>query len=148
MTAPVISVTEDQTLKDLTELLAKHKFSGVPVVDANNTVVGIISNTDIVCYSQQVNVIPFTDLSGWISPHTDIADMASLRQGIDLLGKTRVSQVMTKKVHTVVEDSTAEEIARLMCRRNINRVPVVDRQGKLVGIVTRADLVKNMADGN
>jgi CBS domain-containing protein len=145
MTAPVISVTEDQTLKDVIELLAKHKFSGVPVVNADNIVVGILSDTDIVRYSHQVSVIPFADLSGWISPYTDIADMASLRQGIDMLSKTTVSQVMTKKVHTASVDTAVVDIARMMSRRNINRVPVLDQQGKLAGIVTRADVVRNMA---
>lgn len=145
MTAPVISVRKDQTVKDVIELLAKHKFSGVPVVDDNNLVVGILSDTDIVRYSHQVNVIPFSDLSGWISPHADLQDIASLRKGIDMLSTTRVSQVMTKKIYTAREDTDTAEIAKMMSRRNINRVPIVDDAGRLVGIVTRADLVAKMA---
>jgi CBS domain-containing protein len=146
MATPVVSVSKEQTLKDVIELLAKHRFSGVPVVDDGGVVVGILSDTDIVRYSHRTNVIPFSDLSGWISPYTDISDLASLRKGIDLLSKTRVSQVMTKKVYTAFPDTTVPEIARMMSRRNINRVPVVDGEGKLLGIVTRADLVRNMSD--
>ena len=65
MTTPAVSVTERQTIKDVIELLAKNNFSGT-VVDDNNIVVGILSNTDIIRYSQQVSVVPFADLSGWI----------------------------------------------------------------------------------
>jgi CBS domain-containing protein len=145
MTTPVLSITEDQSIKEVIDLLAANKFSGVPVVDSSNTVVGIISDTDIVRYSHQLSVIPFTDLSGWISPYADISDLASLRKGIDLLTTTKVAQVMTKKVLTAGEDTDISEIAKLMSRRKINRVPIVDRDGKLVGIITRADLVNNMA---
>ncbi len=145
MTTPVVSVTEEQTIKEVVDLLAKNHLSGLPVVDDANNVVGIISDTDIVRYSHQVNVVPFTDLSGWISPYADISDLASLRKGIDQLATTKVSRVMTKKVFTAREDTPTTEIAKLMTRRKINRVPIVDAAGKLIGIVTRADLVQNMA---
>ncbi len=145
MNAPVISISKDQSIKELIDLLAANRFSGVPVVDSSNKVVGIISDTDIVRYSHQVSVIPFTDLSGWISPYADISDLASLRKGIDLLATTKVAQVMTKKVFTTGEDTDVVEIAKLMSRRKINRVPIVDQDEKLIGIITRADLVNNMA---
>lgn len=145
MTTSVISANEEQTLKEVIELLAKHKYSGLPVVDSDNRVVGIISETDIVSYSHKVSVIPFADLSGWISPYTDVADMASLRKGVELLTRTKVGQVMTRKVYTVTADTDAHDVAVLMSRRNINRVPVVDKDGKLLGIVTRADMVRKLA---
>lgn len=145
MNTPVISISADQSIKEVIDLLTANKFSGVPVVDSSNKVVGVISDTDIVRYSHQLSVIPFTDLSGWISPYADISDLASLRKGIDLLATTKVAQVMTKKVFTAGEDTEVSEIAKLMSRRKINRVPIVNQDGELVGIVTRADLVSNMA---
>lgn len=146
MTKPVISVSEDQNLKEVLELLAKHSFSGVPVVDQDNKVIGIISDTDIIRYSQQVSVIPLSNLSGWISPYAEISDLASLQKGFNLLHKTSVGKVMTKKVYTIEENAAANEVAKLMNRRKINRIPIVDNSGKLVGIVTRADMVLCMAN--
>lgn len=145
MSAPAISVNENQTLQEVLELLAKHRFSGAPVVDAENRVIGVISDTDIIRYSHQINVIPLSNLSGWISPYADISDLASIRKGYELLTKTKTSQVMTKKVYTVNEDAEANEVAQLMNRRKINRVPVINSEGKLVGIITRADMVQCMA---
>jgi len=145
MSAPAISVNENQTLQEVLELLAKHRFSGVPVVDAESKVIGVISDTDIIRYSHQINVIPLSNLSGWISPYADISDLASIRKGFELLTKTKTSQVMTKKVYTVNEDAEANEVAQLMNRRKINRIPVVNSEGKLVGIITRADMVQCMA---
>jgi CBS domain-containing protein len=146
MTAPVTSATEDQSLKEVLELLAKERFSGVPVVDKDGKAVGVISDTDIIRYSQQLSVIPLSNLSGWISPYAEISDLASMRKGVDLLHKTTVSQVMTKKIYTILQDASASDVAKLMNRRKINRVPVVDENGKLVGIITRADIVQCMAN--
>lgn len=145
MTAPAISVTEDQTLREVIALLAEHRYSGFPVVDADSIVIGIISDTDIIRYSHSISVIPHASSSFWVSPYTEVSDVASLRKGYELLNKTTVGQVMTKKVYTVTEDTPAPEVAKLMNRRKINRVPVVDSSGKLVGIVTRADMVQCMA---
>ena len=145
MSKPAISVDENQTLQEVLELLAKHRFSGVPVVDAEDKVIGIISDTDIIRYSQQISVIPLSNLSGWISPYADITDLASVRKGFEMLTKTKVSQVMTKKAYTITADADVTEVAQLMNRRKINRVPVVADNGKLIGIVTRGDMVQCMA---
>lgn len=145
MISPVISIREHQTLQEVVELLAKNRLSGLPVVDEEGKVKGIISDTDIVRYSQQISVVPLANLSGWISPHADVSDLVSMRKGIDTLHRTTVEQVMTKKVYTAKEDEPITEVAALMNRRRINRVPIVDDEGKLVGIITRADMVQCMA---
>lgn len=145
MSAPAISVTENHTLQEVLGLMAENNFSGLPIVDSDNKVIGIISNTDIIRYSQQSSVIPLSNLSGWISPYANITDLASVRKGFEMLNKTKAGQIMTKKVYTVSPDTDATEIAQLMNQRKVNRVPVVDSDGKLVGIVTRGNMVQCMA---
>lgn len=146
MTSPSLSVTEDQTVKEVLGLLAEKRISGFPVVDQENKIIGIISDTDIIRYSHTINVIPLSNLSGWISPYADISDLASMRKGFDMLHTTRVGQIMTRKVFTINEDAPATEVALLMNRRKINRVPIVDSDDKLVGIVTRSDMVQCMVN--
>ncbi|HOB28512.1 MAG: CBS domain-containing protein [Dethiobacteria bacterium] len=148
MTTDVISINKKQTLQEAASLMAEHGISGLPVTDAEGVLIGIISNTDIIDYAHKVNVVPLFDLSGWVSPHTEIKDLASIRRGIDLLAKTTVGQLMKKKVYTAREDTGLFELARLMSRRQVNRVPIVDRENKLIGIVTRNDLVQNIARSN
>lgn len=145
MTTDVIHVTGDKTLQEAIDLMARHNISGLPVTDSQNLLTGIISNTDIIRYSQKVNVVPLFDPSGWVSPHSDISDLTSLRRGIDLLAKTAVSKLMKKKVYTAGEESTLIDLAGLMSRRQVNRIPIVDREGRLTGIVTRADMVRSIA---
>ncbi|MFO7951394.1 MAG: CBS domain-containing protein [Bacillota bacterium] len=146
MSSPTVSVKEEQTLKEAIKLLADYKISGLPVVDDSGKIIGIISDTDIIRYSQKINVVPTTKLSGWISPYTDVSELATFRSGIETLHQTEVREVMTKKVYTATEDTSATDIARLMNRRKVNRIPVINGKGELVGIVTRADLVQCMAN--
>ncbi len=146
MSSPTISASKEQTVKEALDLLAKHSISGLPVVDENDKVVGIISDTDIIRFSQQKSIVPHTGSSFWISPYSEIEELASVRSGFELLHKTQLENVMTKKVYSVTEDTPASDVAKLMNRRNINRIPVVNDDGKLVGIVTRADLIQCMAN--
>lgn len=145
MTTPLISASEDNTLQEVIELLAKHSLSGLPVLDGEGRITGIISDTDIIRYSEQLRVVPLTNLSAWVSPHTDVSDLVSLRKGMESLHQTRVGEVMTRKVYSVQEKEPVNAVAALMNRRNINRVPVVNSENRAVGIITRADMVRCMA---
>lgn len=146
MTAPAILIRQNENVKTALDLLARHNISGLPVVDEQEKVVGIISGSDILHYSQQKKVIPKASSSFWVSPYAETDDIASVRNGFELLHRTIVEKVMTKKVYTVSEDTPTSEVAKLMINRAINRVPVVSQDGKLRGIISRADLVKYLAE--
>lgn len=146
MTSPVISVKAEATLKEVIDLFSKHKIGGVPVVNEEKRVVGILTEGDIVHFSSKTHVISRICSFGWISPHTDPESIARFKKGFDLLSHTRVAEVMTRKVYTVQEDASGYDIAALMKRRKIDRVPVVDREGRLTGIATRTNLVHLLAE--
>lgn len=146
MTAPTISVSKDNNVKAALDLLAEHNISGLPVIDNNEKVVGIVSGSDIMRYSQQKKVVPARSFSFWVSPYSETDDIASVRNGFEILNRTIIEDVMTRKVYTVGMNTPISEVAKLMINRKINRVPVIYDDGKLAGIISRADLVKFMAD--
>ncbi len=146
MTAPAISVAPETKLKEVVNVMAEHNISGVPVIDAEGKVVGIISETDIVKYAGKTQAIRFISPSGWICPYGEITEGMVYRKGFELLASTTAKTVMAKKVITVRGDASGLEIARIMSRRKINRVPVVDGDGRLLGLITRADLVRSFAE--
>ncbi|MCD6403330.1 MAG: CBS domain-containing protein [Candidatus Aenigmarchaeota archaeon] len=125
MTTNVKAVKEDDTLKDVVELFARHKISGAPVVKGRK-VVGVISESDIVRVIGKDNVF-------------DIHD-------IELLEKTKVKKVMNKKPIVVNENDSLEYAITLMTKKDVNRLPVVNKKGELVGIVARADVVRGMLE--
>ena len=109
MTTNVITITEQQTKQQAARLLSQHRISGLPVVNNEQMVVGVITEYDVISKE----------------------------------GRT-VGEIMTRGVISVTPDTDLEEVGHLLIHKNIKRLPVLD-QGKLVGIVSRADLVKEVA---
>ena len=111
MTTPVRSVDHGATVAEAHGLLLLHGHNGMPVLDGDGNVLGVISRRDI--------------------------DRA-LRHG---LGDSLVSGFMSRSVHMAGPTTSLAELERLVVEHNIGRVPIVDESGTLVGIVTRADLI-------
>lgn len=144
MKSPVITVQDTATLSEVACLLDQHDISGMPVVDSDGRMVGIVSELDLIRRSQQLQIArrnPFA----WVSPHSSVGDIAVFTRGLCEVGETKVADVMTRKVIAVDEHDSLESVALLMAQRRINRVPVVNGPN-LVGIISRADLVWAMAN--
>lgn len=145
MTSNVKSIGPEESIQAATEILAEDNISGLPVVDENGKVIGIISSSDIVEFSNQSFVITLVKSSGWVSPYSNVAANSDLKKGFEMLKTKKVKDIMTKKVVTVQETADIREVAKIMSKKNINRVPVVDHDGVLVGLITRSDLIDAMA---
>lgn len=144
MTAPVVSVTADTPLKKFAEILDENSFSGVPVVDAGEKVVGVVSETDIFRYTCQIIGQPLRDPHRFLADNREVLHVNVTHRGmevIELVASTTVEMLMTREVCTVEENTPLREVVRLMHERDINRVPVVDQAGRLKGIISRADII-------
>ena len=125
MTAKVVCVTPETKIEEAIDLLAEHHISGMPVI-IENKVIGVITEADII-----------SAITGKQKPK--LLDLLHKRTGKI---PTLVKDVMTTPAITVVSSTPVYKIAELFKNRNINRVPVMDEQNTLLGIVTRADVVK------
>ena len=146
MNTSVVSVGSGATLAEVVKILADNRISGLPVVDSDNKVVGVITETDIVDFATKVHVVPLIGTSGWISPYIDVTEMAKFKKGFTLLANTKVEKVMSKKPITASADMYINEVAKLMIKKDVNRIFVVDEEGKIVGIIARADLVNYLVE--
>ncbi|WP_168714725.1 CBS domain-containing protein [Streptomyces sp. A0592] len=122
MTDEVVSVAPGTAFKDVAKLLAQYDISGVPVLDDEDRVVGVVSQTDLLAHT----------MSG----------SHSAGRSSTAAGPPSAGGVMSAPAVTVHAEETAADAARLMTRRNIERLPVVDVEDRLVGIVTRRDLLR------
>lgn len=143
MEASVITVDEDMTVQELAELLAKKKISGAPVVDDKNRVVGIVSEGDLVSLDADIH---FPHYIQFLDSVIFLESMKKFEERLRKTAATRVKQIMTTDVVSVQKDAPLHEVATLMTDRRINRLPVLDGD-VLVGIVTRANLVRSMSAG-
>jgi len=145
MTTSVVSVRADNTLEDVVQILAKKRISGLPVVDEENKVIGMISEKDIIDYASELHAIRTINSSAWVSPHFDVSFISSYKKGFERLSKTNVEKVMTTKLVIAEENTSIEEIAKLMTKKKVNRIPITDNTGALIGIITRTDLINYYA---
>jgi CBS-domain-containing membrane protein len=129
MTTDVVTVGPDTVYKEVVERLHDRRVSAAPVVDAELRVLGVVSEADLLLKEEGPDSRPAASL---LRPHGDAA-RARARNAADL---------MTSPAVTVRPEATLTEAARLMHRRRVKRLPVVDADGRLVGIVSRADLIQ------
>jgi len=141
MTADVVFVGPDDTVEDVIKLLLDKKISGVPVVNNEKKVIGIVSEGDLIVRSQKLHVPSYIQILGGIIYLDDPEDF---REELKKSVAVKVEDVMTKEPVTVDEDTPMEEIATIMSDARINRLPVL-KDGKLVGIVSRADIIRSLA---
>lgn len=129
----------------VSKTFAESGISGAPVVDDEGKVVGIITEHDIIKLGEQ-----HPKLLTPIESHLPLAlglsikdhDSEKMAEALNDIKEKKVEEVMTKKVVTIAPDAGLGEIARTMEKHEINRIPVVDEEEKLLGLVARADAIK------
>ena len=141
MTRDVAVVHPDTSLLDAVKLMAKRQISGVPVLDRTGTIAGMLSEGDLIRWHEG-----YTERQArWLDMLAEGTELApEFLTGIREQ-KRKVSTVMSQGAITVSEATPAREVARLMHANDIKRVPVL-RDGRLVGIVARSDLVRALAE--
>ncbi len=141
MVKKVITISKDASIGELSELLVNNKISGVPVVDSSGKILGIATEADIIIKDADLHFPRYFKLLD------GIIYLESFRKFKNNLKKylgSRVEDIMTDRVKTVEEDTPVSDIASMMINNNVNRIPVVDKDKKVVGIITRRDIVKSM----
>jgi CBS domain-containing protein len=138
MTTDVITVAPETPVRDIAQLLYTRRISGVPVVDANRAVVGLVSEGDLM---KHAGAIGEQRRSWWL---TLFADESVLARDYAKTHARRAQDVMTSEVVTVAPTVLLAEIAKTLEHHRIKRVPVV-QEGRLVGLVTRSNLLQALA---
>lgn len=137
MQTEVRTLSTEATLREAAELLGLWNVSGAPVVDEQGALVGVVSESDLLSEARKRAAIPRTAAFGVFLPVED-ALRRIYHEGATLL----VGEVMSTKLATASPDTPLDELGRMLVNRRINRIPVVDDAEKLVGIVTREDVLK------
>ena len=153
MTRDVLTVTPGMSLEQAAERLVERGVSGAPVVDDRGRMVGILSESDILRQLKRIsedvlgkrylaNRVHSLDLLAFLGEREHEAVEAIYRQ----LRGSKVGDVMTRHVQSVKPTDSLEVVAAAMIEHDVNRLPVVD-VGRVVGIITRADLARVLATG-
>jgi acetoin utilization protein AcuB len=124
MTTPVISLTPETPFQEALKLMREHKIRRIPIVDEKQRLVGIVSERDLL----HAEPSPATSLSVWEMNY--------------LLWKLKLGDVMSKPVIAVTPLTTLQDAASLLIKHKIGGLPVVDPDGRVIGVITETDIFK------
>lgn len=141
MSTNVITVKKDSTIEEIANVLTDNNISGVPVVDDDGRVIGMVSQKDLLYKDVEPRFPAVVEILGGL---IFLKGVKQYQEELKKLVAAKAEDIMTKKVVTVTEDSEVERVAELMIEKDINRIPVLS-QGKITGIVSRADIVRYIA---
>jgi CBS domain-containing membrane protein len=136
MTKDVVTVKKDTSLHEAARLLSENRISGMPVVDEENHLTGIITEADIFSLEDAESGHTFKDIKD-ILRRILLGEPQPLRKAGE-----KVGDVMNTRVITTAEDKNIGDAARILDEKRIKRLPVVDDDGILRGIISRADIVR------
>ena len=137
MQTDVYSVPYKATVKEVLQLMVEKEISGVPIVDDENFVIGFISDGDIMKFiaKQDPRIIDMTSfITVWY-------DTETFEKKLDDLMNLNVMELATSKVVSVDEDFEIDEVAKILGKKKIKKVPVL-RDGRLVGVVNRSHIIR------
>ena len=137
MTPDVRTVRPDTALRTAIKLMLAGGFSGMPVVDEAGKAIGMLTEGDLIRWTEQQS----PRARWWLDMLADGYELSSEFMGAIRGEHAKVHAAMTTEIVGVSEDTPARNVATLLAERGIKRVPVL-RDGKAVGIITRRDLVK------
>ena len=136
MTRDVAAVPRDTPLSEVAAVMARRGISGVPVVDPDGRVAGVISSKDFLAHMGAKEITNFMAVVA-----TCLKEKACKATG---LRGENAADLMTSPAITVGEDTPIMELTKILKEKGINRLPVNDSQGRLVGLVSRADILRSM----
>lgn len=140
MTKEVITVDPETSVEEAAELMSQYNVSGLPVLE-NGKLIGIVTEKDLIVKDKKLHFPEYINLIGGI---IYLESYKKFKEEFKKYIAVKVKDLMTKHVETINPDTSVSEIADLMSKEEVNRLPVLDGD-ELVGIVTRGDLIKNMS---
>ncbi len=144
MTSPVVSVGARTSLRQLVKVLDRTRYGGFPVIDKEKRVVGMVSEKDVLSYTRCIIGGPIRNPRKLLDDKDESVQVSGQR-GLDVLefvASATVATLMSKDVVLAEETASVLDVIETMNRRKISRVPVVNADGRLTGIVTKTDLLK------
>lgn len=139
MTPEPVTVRPDASLRELVELLINRDYRAVPVVDADGRLLGIVTNSDLI---ERGGLRMRVELLGALEPDALAHELEALAAA-----GTTAADVMTREVTTASPDDRVAAVAHLMVTRQLKRLPVVDTAGRVVGMLSRADILRTIGEG-
>jgi len=141
MIKDVKSILPETPVSEALQILSRDKLSGLPIIDNDNKLVGVFTEKDIIKY-----ILPGYVKQVGIFMYQDNPKAMKVKVN-ELLQERRVSDLMRKEVITIDPEAPLSEAARTMLTQKVRRLPVIEKDGKVIGIIARQDVVRAFIKG-
>lgn len=138
MTKDVVTVSPDLPVEKLASLLWEKRISGVPVIDDDGSVLGVVTESDLIDQTKRFHIPTVVTILDSVI-FLDSAE--KIKKEINKMTGARVGDICSKKPVTINPDTPADEIASIMAEKGVHTLPVLEN-GKLVGVVGKADIIR------
>ena len=143
MTASPVTIGPATRVEDAADLLSEKGFAGLPVVDENGTLLGMLRDDDLIASAARVHVPTFINFLGLGMAFP--GEMKHLEKELNKISGATADKVMQDKPPTTTADASLEDVATIMHDHGVNSLPVVDADRHVIGVVARHDLVRYIA---
>ena len=140
MTREVITVTSETTLRELAAILSQKHINGVPVVDDEGDLLGVVCESDLVNQNRPLHIPTVFVILDSVIP---LENPWRMEKEFKRLTATTVGEIYSRPAVTIKPDTDLSDVARIMSEKKIYTIPVVDR-GKLVGVLGKADVIRSL----
>jgi CBS-domain-containing membrane protein len=140
MNKDVVTVNKKTTVRELSEIFASRRFGTLPVLDDDNNLIGVVTESDLVEQGRNLHIPTFISLFDWVIP---LGGERSLERELQKISAQTVGEIYSSEVVTVSPSDPVSTVADIMTNRKLHALPVVEGR-KLVGIVSRIDIIRNM----
>ncbi len=141
MTEKVISVKPDTLISELAKIFLDNNISGVPVIDENNRVLGIVTESDLIFHSKRLKVpAVLTILDSFIF----LDSPEKMEQELRKIAAASVTDIYTSPAVSITPDTPLDEIASLMTDKKIHTLPVLNDNGEMIGVVGKKDIIRTI----
>ena len=141
MTKNVTTVKKDTSISELSRLFIEHRVNGIPVVDDDNKVIGMVTQGDLIEQNKSLHIPTVITLFDAV---LFLESEKKFEADVKKLTGTKVEDIYSSNAVTVTQETELGEIASIMAERDIHTLPVVE-DGKLVGVIGKLDLIRGMS---
>lgn len=140
MTKDVITVRRETSVRELALIFTERRISSVPVVDENDNLVGIVSESDLIEQDKNLHIPTVVSIFDWV---IYLESDKRFEKELQKMTAQTVGEIVSEEVFSVTPDTPVSEVADIMSSKRVHAVPVVEG-GRVVGVVSRIDLIKTM----
>lgn len=140
MTAEVITVTRETSVRELAKILTDKNISGAPVVDESGALIGVVTESDLIDQNKKIHIPTVVSI---LDSFIYLESPDRMEQEMKKIAGSKVADIYTSEVKTVGPSATIDDMATIMSDENIHTLPVVDGD-TLVGVIGKKDIIKTI----